>query len=65
MRPRAGIGNVEMVAVLLSGKLGTRLVLDEGAKHGLLALELSSLVLGIYPVEDRVFLVHGEWDCCK
>ena len=49
-----------MVAVLLSRELGTRLVLNERPEHGLLALEFTTLILGIYPVEDGTLLVHGE-----
>jgi hypothetical protein len=46
-----------MVSAFLDRKLCIGLVLDEVTEDRLLSLELSRLVLGIYPVEDVLLLV--------
>lgn len=55
MRPWTSIADIEMVAVLIGRELRAFLLGDEIPKLGLLALEFTSLVIGIYPVGNIVF----------
>lgn len=48
-----------MISAFFGRELCTRLTLDEVTEGGLLSLELSGLVLGIYPVEDILLLVFS------
>lgn len=52
MRPRTGVRDIEVVAILFGGELGTLLGRDGIAEHGGLAFELAALVVGRNPVED-------------
>ena len=46
VRPRTGVGDIEMVATFLGWKFGIGLVLDPVSEDGCLALELAALVTG-------------------
>lgn len=48
-----------MISAFFGRELCARVTLDEVTEGGLLSLELSRLVLGIYPIEDVLLLVFS------
>jgi hypothetical protein len=50
VRPWTCVGDIEMIAVFLSGELCSRFVFNEGAEDRLLAFEFASLIVARDPV---------------